>query len=101
MDLTLSEEQQDKIFTILHAAAPAIREHMKAARKARDGLRDLARSAAFTIDKATALAQTESAAEAQLSLQQARNDRDIFMVLTSEQRERLTERERDRHAPPH
>ena len=34
-DLALGEDQQDKIFAILHAAAPAMRDHMKAARKAR------------------------------------------------------------------
>jgi periplasmic protein CpxP/Spy len=101
MGLTLSEEQQDKIFAILHAAAPAIRDHMKAARKAHDELRDLAQSAAFTSDKANALAQAESVAGAQLSLLLARNDHDIFIVLTPEQRAHLTERERDRRAPPH
>ena len=92
MGLTLSEEQQDKIFAILHAAAP---------RKAHDELRDLAQSAAFTSDKANALAQAESVAEALLSLLLARNDHDIFIVLTPEQRAHLTERERDRRAPPH
>jgi Spy/CpxP family protein refolding chaperone len=97
----LSEEQQDKIFAIVHAAAPAIRDHMKAARKARDGLHDLAQSADFSNDKATALAQTESVAEAQLSLLRARTDHDIFMVLSPEQRARLSERRRDRDAPPH
>jgi Spy/CpxP family protein refolding chaperone len=92
MGLTLSEEQQDKIFAILHAAAPANRDHMKKARKAREALRDLAQSSAYTSEKAAALAQAESAAEAELSLLRARTDHDIFMVLTPEQRAHLSER---------
>ena len=99
--LVLSEEQQDKIFEILHVAAPGIRDHLKAAKKARDGLRDLAQSTAFTDDKATPLVQAESAAEVLLLLLRARIDHEIFMVLTPEQRVRLAERRRDRDAPPH
>ena len=47
MGVTLTEDQQDKVFAILHAAEPALREQEKAVRKARDGLRDLVRSAQF------------------------------------------------------
>ncbi len=92
--ISLTEEQQDKVFAILHAAEPALREHMKAARKARDALRDLGQSADFDAAKATQLAQAQAAAESQLSLLRTRTDHDIYLVLTPEQRTHL-ERRRD------
>jgi periplasmic protein CpxP/Spy len=87
---------------ILHAAAPELREHLKAARKAHDALRDLSQSAGYDDGKATALAQTEASAQGQLLLLRTRTDHEIFMILTPEQRARLAERRRehDLHGEP-
>jgi protein CpxP len=90
MGLHLSEDQDDKVFAILHAAAPEMRERFKAVRKARESLRELGQSA-----KAASLAQALGAAEGQLALLRARTDRDIFMLLTPDQRTRLAEKPRD------
>jgi protein CpxP len=94
----LSEDQQDKVFAILHAAAPQLREHMKAARKARDALRDLSESSDYDNGKATTLAQAQASAESQLTLLRTRTDHDIYLVLTQEQRTQVAQRQRERHA---
>jgi protein CpxP len=97
----LTEEQQDKVFSILHAAAPELREHMKAARKAHEALRDLGQSAAYDNNKAASLAQAEASAQSQLTLLRTRTDHEIFMLLTPEQRTRIADRgEHDSHAEP-
>jgi periplasmic protein CpxP/Spy len=103
MGVNLSEDQQDKVFAILHAAAPQLRERMKAARKARDALRELSESADYDNGKATSLAQAQASAESQLTLLRTRTDHDIYLVLTPEQRTQIAERRREHAhdgAPP-
>lgn len=90
-ELHLSEDQDDKVFGILHAAAPEMRERGKAARKAREALHELGQSAQYDASKAAALAQALGAAEGQLALIRARTDREIFLLLTPEQRAHLAE----------
>ena len=101
MGLKLSEDQQDKVFVILHAAAPAMREQGKAVRKARESLHDLGRATSFDSGNAGALAQSLGKAESQLALLQARADHDIYAVLTDEQRKELADRDRERQSHPH
>jgi periplasmic protein CpxP/Spy len=90
MGVTLTEDQQDKVFTILHAAEPALREQEKAVRKARDGLRDLGRSAQFDAGSAATLAQALGKAEGQLTFLRVRADHDVFSVLTAEQKTEIS-----------
>jgi len=96
--LTLSEEQQDKVFGILHAAAPAIREQAKALRKARAALEDLTTTAQYEETRAKALAEASAKADSQLALLRARTQRDIYLLLTPEQRAQLSDRRREREA---
>jgi len=56
MGLKLSEDQQDKVFAILHAAAPAMREQSKAVHKAREALHDVGRTPQFDSGNAGNLA---------------------------------------------
>jgi periplasmic protein CpxP/Spy len=100
MGIKLTEEQQDKIFAILHAAAPESREHMKAARKAREALRDMIQSTAYDNNKASVLAQSEASAMSQLGLLHARTEHDIFLLLTPEQRTQIAERRRQHDGHP-
>ncbi len=100
MELNLTEDQQDKVFTIMHASAPAIRDQFKAVRKAREALHDLGHAAQFDSGNAGSLAQALGKAESQLALLQARNEHDIFAVLTDEQRKDLVQRESE-HGPRH
>jgi Spy/CpxP family protein refolding chaperone len=95
MGLHLSEDQDDKVFGILHAAAPEMRERSKAAHKAREALREMGQSAQYDAAKAASLAQALGAAENQLALLRARTDHEIFALLTPDQRTRVAEGPRE------
>jgi len=90
--LPLSEAQQDKIFSLIHAQAPKLREQAKTARKSREELHALARSAAFDDGKAKALAEIGAKANAESALILARLDQQTMKLLTPEQRKQLDER---------
>lgn len=85
----LSEEQQDKLFAIMHAQEPQRRDYEKAARKAREALRELVESDKFDEAKASALAQAEGKAVAALALLRARTDAQVQALLTPEQRKQF------------
>lgn len=90
--LQLTDVQQDKVFAIMHAAAPQRREHEKAIRKAHEALRDLGLADRFDDAKAAALARDLGQAIAAETLLQARTHAQLVAVLTPEQRERLRQR---------
>lgn len=92
----LSEAQQDKVFTILHAEAPYLREQSKAAAKAREALRALATADKYDDAKAAALAKEAATAEANIALQHVRTQQKLLAVLTPEQRKQQAE-EKPRH----
>ena len=94
-NVALSEDQQDKVFAILHAAAPALRDHEKAAHKARDALRQLVRAPSFSDNSANQLAQAEGAAESQLALLRTRMEHDLYAVLTPDQQAKVVSMEKD------
>jgi Spy/CpxP family protein refolding chaperone len=96
--IALTEEQQDKVFGILYAAAPVIREQAKALRKARQALEDLTTTAQYQETRAKALAEASSKADSQLALLRARTERDIYLLLTPEQRVQMLDRRRERQA---
>lgn len=95
--LQLSEAQQDKVFAIMHAQAPQAREIGKAIRKAHRGLHELVMGASYDDAKAKALSDALGKAVADSALLHARTHRQIFDVLTPEQRQEL-ERHGD-HGP--
>jgi len=90
----LTDDQQDKVFAIVHGAAPALREHEKAVRKAREALHQLVRSASFSDSSASALAQAQGAAESQLALLRTKMEHDVYAVLTPEQQSKIANRDR-------
>lgn len=90
--VALDEAQQDKVFAIVHAQEPQLREQSKAARHAHEALRAMATSGQFDDAKASALAQTAAKAMAAMALQQARTDAQIYALLTPEQRRQASER---------
>lgn len=98
--LQLSDSQQDKVFALLHAQAPLLREQAKAADKAREALRALGRAATFDDVKATALAQASAQAMAAIALQQVRTEQKIYALLTPEQRQQLADDKPRRPARP-
>ena len=89
--LDLSEAQQDKIFDIMHAQAPAMREQMKQLRKAEDELRELRTSADFNERKAKQLIERIANQRAEHELARLQAERKVMDVLTPEQRQKLSE----------
>jgi Spy/CpxP family protein refolding chaperone len=87
--LNLSEAQRDKLFNIMHAAAPEQRERMKAVRNAHEALAELARAERFDDAKAIALSRELGQAVAAQALLQARTESQALAVLSPEQREQL------------
>jgi len=97
--LELSEAQQDKVFAILYAEMPYLRDQHKAAAKAHDALRELAGAAQYDDAKAAALAQAAAQANANIELQHVRTGQKLLALLTPEQRKQLAERQE--HQPHH
>lgn len=89
--LDLSEAQQDKVFALLHAQAPYLREQEKAAAKAHEALRALAGAAQYDDAKAASLSQAAAQAMANIGLQHARTEQKLLALLTPEQRKKLAE----------
>lgn len=87
--LNLSEAQEDKLFAIMHAAAPEHRAHDKAIHKAHEALAELGRAERFDDAKAAALARDLGQAIAAEALLRARTEAQSLAVLTSEQREQM------------
>ena len=94
--LELSEAQQDKVFAILYAQEPYLRDQGKAAAKAHAALRELAHGAQYDDAKAASLAQAGAQAMANIMLQHVRTEQKLLAVLTPEQRKQLA----DDHARP-
>jgi Spy/CpxP family protein refolding chaperone len=96
--VVLDEAQQDKVFAIVHAQQPLLREQSKAARQAHEALRAMAGSGNFDDAKASALAQAAAKAMAAMALQRARTDAQIYALLTPEQRRQASDGGPRRHA---
>lgn len=89
--LNLSEAQRDKVFEIMHAQAPVMRDKAKAVRKAENDLRALTAADDFNEAKARALADTAAKAMSEMTLARAKAERQVFEVLTPEQRKQMAE----------
>jgi len=89
-DITLSDEQQDKIFDLMHAQAPQVRLLARTLRKSHEQLRELGFSEKY--DDATARSLIDAAAHAQseLELLRTHGDHEILALLTPEQRKQVT-----------
>jgi periplasmic protein CpxP/Spy len=96
--LKLTDEQQDKVFAIVYAAAPAMREQAKALRKAHEALRDINQSPQYDENRVKGLAETAAKADSQLTVLRVRTEHDIYALLTPEQRKQLEEHRRE-HGP--
>jgi Spy/CpxP family protein refolding chaperone len=90
--LNLTEAQQDKVFEIMHAQAPVMRGKAKALRKVEGDLRALTAAPDYSEAKARALADSAAKAMSEMTLARAKADRQVFEVLTPEQRKQLAEK---------
>jgi periplasmic protein CpxP/Spy len=103
--LHLTDEQQDKVFSILYAAAPAMRDQEKALRKAHEALGKLNDSGEYDENRVKGLAESAAKAESQLTVLRVRADHEIYSLLTPEQRKQISDRHerrgpRDHGGPP-
>lgn len=98
--LNLTEVQRDKIFNILHAQAPAMRDQFKQVRKSHQALDALISAPQFDENKARQLSGDQAKALAALSLMRARTDHEIFQVLTPEQQQQVKQRQAQRIQEP-
>jgi Spy/CpxP family protein refolding chaperone len=96
--LDLTDAQRDQMFKIRHEAAPALREKMEAARKARLELRQIAGSQNYDSARARQLADTQAKAMADATFLRTEMMNKIVAVLTPEQRTKLNEL-RDQRGP--
>jgi Spy/CpxP family protein refolding chaperone len=85
--VNLSDDQQDKIFTILHDQAPRMRLQARAAHKAREQLHQLATADKYDDAQAKELAEAGGKAETEIALMRAQADHEIVALLTPEQRQ--------------
>ncbi|MCU0812330.1 MAG: Spy/CpxP family protein refolding chaperone [Thiobacillaceae bacterium] len=89
--LNLTEAQRDKIFEIMHAQAPAMREKGKAVFKAQADLRALTASPDYSEAKARSLADAAAKTMSEMTLARVQAERQVYDVLTPEQRKQLAE----------
>ena len=99
--LDLTEAQRDRIFDIMHAQAPTMRNTAKAMQKAQSDLRDLTAAPDFSEAKAKQLADAAAAAMGQMALNRAKTERQVYDVLTPEQRKQLAEMKPSGDRPRH
>ena len=90
--LNLSEAQRDKVFAVMHANAPAMREQGKILQATRSELGKLALSSDYDEAKARALADRSAQAMSTMAQLRARGMNEIFRVLTPEQQAKAIER---------
>ncbi|WP_332855786.1 Spy/CpxP family protein refolding chaperone [Duganella sp. S19_KUP01_CR8] len=98
--IELSEAQEDKVFAILHAQEPYLRDQDKAAAKAHEALRAMGRGDQYDDAKAAALARDAATAMANIALQHVRTEQKLLAVLTAEQRKQQAESQTRRMPRP-
>jgi protein CpxP len=98
--LKLTDEQQDKVFAIVYAAAPAVRDQAKALRKAHEALHDINESPQYDENKVKSLADSAAKADSQLTVLRVRTEHEIYALLTPEQRKQLEDRRREHEHGP-
>lgn len=90
--LGLSETQRDKVFEIMHAQAPKIREQGKAVRAARAELAVLSTASSLEAAQLKAASERLARAVADMSESRVKTRNQIFQLLTPEQRKQVEAR---------
>ena len=87
--IALSEAQQDRLFAIMHAQAPQLREQDKAERKAMDALGAMREAGQYDETRAAAQAKALGQAVAARELLRVRTAAQVMALLTPQQKEAL------------
>lgn len=90
--LDLTDSQQDKVFELMHAQAPAMRAKSRAVARTMEDLRLLAAADRFDPGKARTLADAHGRAVADMALMHAETEQKIRALLTPEQRKAMDDR---------
>lgn len=90
--LDLTEQQQDKVFELLHKQAPTMHANAKALKAAHDELRTLAQAQTFNAVAAKQAADKVGQAESAMALLHAQTDVQLRALLTPAQRDELNKR---------
>jgi Spy/CpxP family protein refolding chaperone len=88
--LDLTDEQQDKVFALMHDKAPVLFENEKTVRKTRQELQQISRTDRFDAAKARSLAEAHGKALAELTYLQTVIQAQVWAVLTEVQRKQLS-----------
>jgi periplasmic protein CpxP/Spy len=97
-DVTLSEAQQDKIFSIVHDAAPLLREQGKLAHKSAEAMHELETSGQYDETRLKLLADSNARAMAEIMMIHVRNTHQILALLTPDQRAQVDARKAEMQA---
>ncbi|MFO1435921.1 MAG: Spy/CpxP family protein refolding chaperone [Gammaproteobacteria bacterium] len=98
-DIELTDVQQDRIFDILHAQAPIVREQWKALHKAHEQIRELTASDKFDLKQVQSAADIVARALAGHMVLHAESESKIRALLTPEQRKQIAEFEPSEEPP--
>ena len=88
-ELSLSESQRDKVFSIMHTQAPLLYEQHKTIRKAYIELHNLAISGNYSDESARPITEELGKAHANVNLVLAHGEHQIHALLSSEQQRLL------------
>jgi Spy/CpxP family protein refolding chaperone len=91
--IALSEQQDDKLFALMHAQEPMLREQHKIVAKSHEALHVMAMSGKYDDAKAVALTQAAAQAMAKITLEQVRTEQQVLALLTPPQRQMVEQRE--------
>ena len=97
----LTEAQRDKLFNLMYAQMPTMREQGKLRHKTMQELRALSSAESFDDTKAQQLATQLASIEKDMVLARARNDAKVFAILTPEQRLRAQDARKAREERGH
>lgn len=84
--LDLTEEQQDKVFELMHKQKPAMRDKMKEMRQARQAIHDAVMSEAYDAKQINQLADKQGKMVAEMIKMRTNNFNQIYSLLTPEQK---------------
>jgi len=84
--LDLTEEQQDKVFELMHKQKPAMRDKMKEMREGRKAIREAVMSDTYDAKQVNQLADKQGRMVAEMIKMRTSNFNQIYTLLTPEQK---------------
>ena len=89
--LDLTEEQQDKVFEMMHEQKPIMRDKMKEIRQTRQVIHDAVMSETYNAEQTNQLADKQGKMVAEMIKMRTNNFNQIYSILTPEQKKKARE----------